>query len=51
MSIGASVAHDTACQHAEGRGTELGTLEAVNVLMRDEGCACTDCDASTVQGH
>ncbi|MGC0328078.1 hypothetical protein RKD23_001068 [Streptomyces sp. SAI-170] len=45
---GRTVVHDAMCRHAAGGGTELGTLEAVNALMRDRARACTDCDASAV---
>ncbi|MGA5556126.1 DUF6233 domain-containing protein [Streptomyces lavendulocolor] len=45
---GRTVVHDAMCRHAAGGGTELGTLEAVNALMRDGARACTDCDASAV---
>ncbi|MEU0843973.1 DUF6233 domain-containing protein [Streptomyces sp. NPDC005962] len=31
-----------------GGGTELGTQEALDALMRDGARACTDCDAATV---
>ncbi|MEV5150906.1 DUF6233 domain-containing protein [Streptomyces werraensis] len=45
---GRTVVHDAMCRHAAGGGTELGTLEAVDALMRDGARACTDCDASVV---
>ncbi|QUW78512.1 hypothetical protein SMIR_04660 [Streptomyces mirabilis] len=56
---GRTVVHDAACRHASGGGTELGTQEAVDALMRDGFRACTDCDAAAVlvpalelgQGH
>jgi hypothetical protein len=56
---GRTVVHDAACRHASGGGTELGTQEAVDALMRDGARACTDCDAAAVlvpalelgQGH
>lgn len=56
---GRTVVHDATCRHAAGGGTELGTLEAVDALMRDGARACTDCDAAAVlvpalelgQGH
>ncbi|MFD5111740.1 DUF6233 domain-containing protein [Streptomyces sp. NPDC058391] len=45
---GRTVVHDAACRHAGPGGRELGTLEALDALMRDGARACTDCDASTI---
>ncbi|MEU9381315.1 DUF6233 domain-containing protein [Streptomyces sp. NPDC048279] len=45
---GRAVGHDATCRHASGGGTELGTQEAVNALMRDGARACTDCDTTAV---
>ncbi|MGW5096345.1 DUF6233 domain-containing protein [Streptomyces nodosus] len=56
---GRTIVHDATCRHAAGGGTELGTQEAVDALMREGAHACTDCDAAAVliptlelgQGH
>ncbi|MFF7543375.1 DUF6233 domain-containing protein [Streptomyces canus] len=56
---GRTVVHDAMCRHAAGGGTELGTQEAVDALMREGARACTECDAAAVlvpalelgQGH
>ncbi|MEU5626275.1 DUF6233 domain-containing protein [Streptomyces tendae] len=56
---GRTVVHDATCRHAVGGGTELGTQEALDALMREGARACTDCDAAAVlvpalelgQGH
>ncbi|WP_327437495.1 DUF6233 domain-containing protein [Streptomyces sp. WAC05374] len=45
---GRTVVHDAMCRHAAGGGTEVGTLEALDALMRDGARACTDCDACAV---
>ncbi|MFJ4918475.1 DUF6233 domain-containing protein [Streptomyces sp. NPDC088725] len=45
---GRTVVHDAACRHAGSGGKGLGTLEALDALMRAGAHACTDCDASAV---
>jgi hypothetical protein len=43
-----TIVHDAVCPHAAGGGRELGTLEALDVLMRPGGSACHECCAAEV---
>lgn len=45
---GGAVVHDAACRRAAGGGTELGTPEALDALMRPGAKACHDCCAAEV---
>jgi len=45
---GGTVVHDAACPEAAGGGVELGTLEALDALMRPGARACHDCAAAGV---
>ncbi|MFI0818634.1 DUF6233 domain-containing protein [Streptomyces sp. NPDC021115] len=46
---GRTIVHDAACRHiADNDGKELGTMEALDALMRPGARACHDCDAATV---
>ncbi|WP_421111248.1 DUF6233 domain-containing protein [Streptomyces sp. NEAU-S77] len=41
--------HDAACRHvADNGGKELGTMEALDALMRPGARACHDCDPAAV---
>ncbi|MFI0961388.1 DUF6233 domain-containing protein [Streptomyces sp. NPDC021080] len=42
--------HDATCRHAAGGGTELGTQEALDALMRDGPRACADCGSRARPG-
>ncbi|MCB5908113.1 DUF6233 domain-containing protein [Streptomyces sp. SF28] len=44
---GRTLVHDAACPHVGGGGTELGTIEVLDALMREGARACRDCDATT----
>ncbi|OEJ29029.1 hypothetical protein AS594_36080 [Streptomyces agglomeratus] len=54
-----TVIHDAACAAAAGGGHEVGTLEALDALMRPGARACHDCPAAEIlvpalelgQGH
>ncbi len=43
---GRTVVHDAGCPRAGSGGKEIGTMEALDALMRDGARACTDCDAA-----
>ncbi|KDR60951.1 DUF6233 domain-containing protein [Streptomyces albidoflavus] len=43
---GRTVVHDAFCPRASSGGKEIGTMEALDALMRFGARACTDCDAA-----
>ncbi|MEU9213398.1 DUF6233 domain-containing protein [Streptomyces sp. NPDC048415] len=45
---GGTVVHDALCRHAARGGQELGTLGALDALMRPGASACHDCCAAEV---
>ncbi|WP_373689176.1 DUF6233 domain-containing protein [Streptomyces sp. Rer75] len=46
---GHTIVHDAACRHvADNGGKELGTMEALDALMRPGARACHDCDPAAV---
>ncbi len=45
---GGRLVHDTACRRAADGGQELGSLEALDALMRPGTKACGDCAAAEV---
>lgn len=45
---GRTVVHDAVCRHATGGGKELGTIEALDALMRPGASACHECVAAEV---
>ncbi|MBE1599932.1 MULTISPECIES: DUF6233 domain-containing protein [Streptomyces] len=45
---GGTVVHDAVCRHATVGGKELGTMEALDALMRPGASACHECVAAEV---
>lgn len=45
---GRTVVHGAGCRHAAGGGTERGTIEALDALMRPGASACPECVAAEV---
>jgi hypothetical protein len=45
---GGTVVHDAVCPDATGGGKEMGTLEALDALMRPGASACHECYAAEV---
>lgn len=46
--LGGTLVHDAACRHANGGGRELGSMEALDALMRPGAKACHECAAAEI---